>query len=148
MSAIAINPRARHDFELLESFEGGLVLTGAEAKSAKLGHAQLKGAFLTIDSGNLTLKHAHIGHYAPAGPADHYDSRRNRRVLVHKKELQRLIGKHEAERLTLVPVRMYVKKGLVKIEFALARGKKRHDKKEAIKKRDVERQLRRNVYDA
>lgn len=148
MSALAINPRARFDFELLEHLEGGLVLTGAEVKSAKLGHAQLKGAFLTIESGNLVLKHAHIGLYAPAGAQDGYDSRRGRRVLVHKKELRRLMSKHETERLTMVPVQMYVKKGLVKLEFALARGKKRHDKKEALKKRDLDRQMHRNAFEA
>lgn len=142
MPELAINAKAKHDYEFLQTFEGGLVLTGAEVKSAKAGNANLKGSFLTIQNGELFLKHAHIGHYAPAGPDENYDSRRDRKVLVHKKELNILRGKHEAERLTIVPLSLYTERSLVKLKFALARGKKKHEKREAIKARDVERDIR------
>ncbi len=145
MPQLAKNARALHDFELLQKFEGGLVLTGAEVKSAKMGHINLKGAFLDITHTGLVIRGMHIGPYAPAGNAAAYNPIREKAVLVHKKEINTIRGKHEAERLTIVPVSVYTKGDLVKLEFALARGKQQHEKRDAIKQRDIERDLRRNM---
>lgn len=142
MSILAINKKAKFDYEFIEQYEGGLVLTGAEVKAAKKGSVQLKGAFLDIKGQELWVKNMHIAHYAPAGVQDHYDPTRNRKVLVHRREIKKLIGKKEQEGLTIVPISVYTKGDLVKISFALARGKKKYEKRESIKKRDVDRQTR------
>lgn len=145
MSTLAINKTARFDYEILDKLEGGLVLTGAEVKSVKAGHVQLKGAFLDLREGELWLKNAFVSPYKPAGVREDYDPSRNRKVLVHKRELSRLFGKRGAEGLTLIPLSLYTKGGLVKLEFAVARGKKQFEKREAIKKRDVQRQIREKI---
>ncbi|MFA5946314.1 MAG: SsrA-binding protein SmpB [Patescibacteria group bacterium] len=143
MSDLAVNRQALHDFEVLDTYEGGLVLTGAEVKSARAGHVNLKGSFLTMQNGELILKNAHIGHYAPAGSAEGYDPTHDKKVLVHKKELNILRGRHEAERLTMVPISLYTSKSRVKLKFVLARGKKKHEKRAVIKARDLDRDTRR-----
>ncbi len=143
MSSLAVNPRAKFDFDLLEIIEGGLKLSGAEVKSARAGHVSLKGAFLTIQNGELFLKNAHIGKYAPAGKTqDNYDTRRDRKVLVRGRQLKSLAGKKEAQGLTIVPIRVYTKGNLIKVEFAVARGKKQFDKRATIKKRELDREAR------
>jgi SsrA-binding protein len=147
MSTLAINKRATFDYDILEKFEGGLVLTGAEVKAAKGGHVQLKGAFVEVRGGELWLKNAHISKYAPAGAQEKYDPNRNRKVLVRRRELNRLMGKANTEGLTLIPIRVYIRGSLVKLEFALARGKKKYEKREAIKKRDVQREIRTHMND-
>lgn len=145
MSTLAVNKRAKFDYELLETIEAGLILTGAEVKSVKAGHVQLKGAFLDIKEGELWLKNAHISKYGPAGAQEDYKPDQDRKALVHKRQLKRLIGKKKAEGLTLVPVRLYTKGNLVKLEFAIGRGKKTHEKRDTIKKRDVDRQIRQKM---
>jgi SsrA-binding protein len=142
MPILALNKRAKFDYELLDTFEGGLKLTGAEVKSAKAGHIQLKGAFLFIKNDELWLKNVFIAKYKPAGTQESYDPYRDRKVLVHKGELRRLIGKSRSEGLTIVPVSVYTRRNLVKLDFATARGKKQYEKRETIKKRDMDRQLR------
>lgn len=142
MPTLALNKKAKHDFELLEELEGGLKLTGAEVKSARAGNVSLMGSFLTFQHGELYLKNAHIGHYAPAGKAQPEDTRHDRKVLIHKKELARLRAKHEADRLTIVPISLYTSGGFVKLGFALARGKKQYEKRETIKQRDLDREIR------
>ncbi len=142
MATLATNKHARSDYDLVQQFEGGLVLTGAEVKAAKQGSLSLRGAFMRVQDNELWLKNMHIGHYAPAGKADEYDPTRNRKVLVHKKELKLLTGKSHAQGLTIVPIRVYTKGALVKVAFALARGKRKHEKREDIKKRDLDRQAR------
>ncbi|MFA4845529.1 MAG: SsrA-binding protein SmpB [Patescibacteria group bacterium] len=142
MPTLAINKTARFDYEILAKLEGGLVLTGAEVKSIKAGHVQLKGAFLDLRGHELWLKNAFVTAYKPAGVREDYDPSRNRKVLVHKRELSKLVGKRHAEGLTLIPLSLYTKGGLVKLEFAVARGKKQFEKREAIKKRDVDRHIR------
>lgn len=142
MSTLATNKRARSDYDLVSQFEGGLVLTGAEVKAAKQGNVSLRGAFIRVRDNELWLKNMHIGHYAPSGKSDDYDPTRERKVLVHKKELKLLIDKSHAQGLTIVPIRVYTKGTLVKISFALARGKRKHEKREDIKKRDLDRQAR------
>ncbi|HBK34808.1 SsrA-binding protein [Candidatus Uhrbacteria bacterium RIFOXYA2_FULL_40_9] len=143
MSTLALNKKALFDYEILEKFEGGLVLSGPEVKSVKAGHVQLKGAFLYIHKGELWLKNAFIAKYEPAtGVQKEYDPYQDRKVLVHTKELNRFIGKVTQEKLTLVPLSLYTKRRMIKMEFALARGKKKYEKRETIKKRDVDRQMR------
>jgi len=97
---------------------------------------------MRVEGGELWLKNMHIGHYAPAGPSDEYNPTRGRKVLIHKKELVHLSEKQHAQGLTIVPIRVYTKGTLVKVGFALARGKKKHEKRETIKKRDLDRQAR------
>lgn len=145
MAQLAKNARALHDFELLQKFEGGLALTGPEVKAAKMGHVNLKGAFLDVVKDELIIHGMHIGHYAPSGSAEKYQPIRDRKVLVHRKEINTLRGKHEAERLTIVPVSVYTKGDLVKLEFALARGKRQHEKRETIKQRDIEREIQQRL---
>ena len=142
-----VNRKARYEYELLERFEAGIVLTGAEVKSVKAGRMQLKGAFLHIVDNELWLKNSFIAKYGPAGKQPDYKTDRDRKVLVHKKEIKRLIGKSEAEGLTIVPISVYTRGNLLKLEFALARGKKKHEKRETIKKREVQRQIRREMKD-
>jgi SsrA-binding protein len=145
MATLALNKKAKFDYDLQDIYEGGLVLTGAEVKSIKAGHVQLKGAFLDVKKGELWLKNMHVSKYGPAGPQEDYVADRDRKVLVHKRELKRLIGKKKAEGLTLVPIRLYIKFRKVKLEFAVGRGKKKYEKRETIKKRDVDRQIRQRM---
>ncbi|MFZ2681955.1 MAG: SsrA-binding protein SmpB [Patescibacteria group bacterium] len=142
MPTLATNKKAYHDFEILEEFEGGLRLSGPEVKSVRAGNVSLTGSFLTIQKGELYLKNAHIGHFAPAGKDQPEDTRHERKVLVHKRELGKLRAKHEADRLTIVPISLYTSRGFVKLGFALAKGKKKHEKRETLKKRDLDREIR------
>ncbi len=138
-----MNKKAGFDYDFIEKFEAGLVLKGYEVKSVKAGHASLKGAFVTFRKTELYLTNAHINPYQQAGNQEKYDPTTPRKLLVKKSELKRLIGKARTEGLTLVPISMYNKKGLIKLSFALAKGKKKHDKRRTIKDRedkiDIER---------
>lgn len=144
MTTIATNKRAKFDYDLKESFEAGLVLSGNEVKSVKLGRASLKGAFVTVKGNELYLTNALI----PLYPQAHRDSKSNyresgpRKLLLRKSEIRSLIGKFRAEGLTLVPIRLYTKKQLVKLEFAVGKGKKEYDKRQTLKKRDSLRETR------
>lgn len=144
MPKLAVNKKATFDYELQDEYEAGLVLQGWEVKSIKAGHIQLKGSFLHIQNGELWLKNAFVSPYGPSGSTD-IKSDRDRKVLVHNRELKRLIGKKHAEGLTLIPVRMYTKGNLIKLVFAVGRGKKKFEKREAIKKRDVKRQIQQHL---
>jgi SsrA-binding protein len=144
MPSLATNKKAGFDYDLHEEYEAGLVLEGWEVKSAKSGHVQLKGSFLHIQNGELWLKNAFISPYGPAGNIE-VKSDRDRKVLVHKRELKRLIGKKQTEGMTLVPLRIFTKGNLVKLVFAVARGKKKYEKRDTIKQRDVERQIRQDM---
>lgn len=135
--------KARYEYHLLETYEGGLALTGQEAKSVREGGAKLDGSYLKLMGGNLVLIGARIAPYSKAGPLDGYDPIATRRVLVRRKELGQLATKTEAKGLTLVPISLYPKGRRIKLGFALAKGKQLHDKRETIKQRDVARQIRR-----
>lgn len=139
---LASNDKARYDYELLEKVEAGLVLSGQEVKSAKTGHMKLKGAHVAFTRGEAMLLGAHIACYPKAGPLPDYDPDRSRKLLLHKKEVNRLRGKREEDGLTIVPIRAYIKGGRIKVELAVARGKKQYEKRETIKKRDLEREAR------
>ncbi|MFH1565123.1 MAG: SsrA-binding protein SmpB [bacterium] len=149
MKTLAINKRANYDYQILDKYEAGLVLDGHEVKSVKLGHINLKGSYVAITNnkkGNpqASLINVYITPYKYAGKMPDYDPIKSRKLLLHKSELQKLIGK-TAEHLTLVPIRVYNKQGFIKLEFAIGKGKKKIDKREDIKKREVERDMRRNM---
>ena len=145
MKTVAINKRARFDYDILEVFESGVQLSGAEVKSVKLGHVSLQGAYAAITGHGATLLNMHVRHYEPAGKLHVQDPTRSRKLLLHKKETDYLRGKTEEQGLTIFPIRVYIKGNLVKVELGLARGKKQYDKRESIKKRDAEREARRIV---
>jgi SsrA-binding protein len=143
MPTLATNKRAGYDYEILEKYEAGIVLTGAEVKSLRAGNAKLQGTYLTIMRGELWLIGSHIGRYAGAGPQESYDPTHSRKLLVHKQELLKLVGKTQEKGLTLVPLELYTAGRRIKLSFALCRGKKLHDKREDLKKRDLDREARR-----
>lgn len=143
MKILATNRRARHDYELKDTLITGVVLTGAEVKSAKLGHISLKGAYVNVLKGELYLINAHISPYKYANAPD-FDETRSRKLLIHKAELDRLLASKQAG-MAMVPLAVGLQKGLVKIEVGVGRGKKQYDKRQAIKKRDAERDAARTV---
>ncbi len=142
MPVLAQNKKARFDYEILETFEAGLVLFGHEVKAARSGHVSLKGSYISLRDDGLYLISSLIGLYKYAGQVKDYDPNRERKLLVSKKELGFLAGKRQEKGLTLVPVKLYTKHSFLKLEFALARGKTQYDKRESIKKRDLDRQIR------
>jgi SsrA-binding protein len=139
---IAENRRARHEYEFLERVEAGVVLTGSEVKSARDGHVQLGQAYADIRNGEAWLVGASIAEYAQAGNFGHSPDR-DRKLLLHRQEIDSLYGKVREKGLTLVPTRMYFKDGRVKVELALARGRERFDKRRVIADRDAQRQMER-----
>ena len=143
MSIYAINKRATFDYELLERMEGGLVLAGYEVKAIKTGHLSLKGAFLTIHDNELYLTNAHIPAYQRANTPEKYDEYRGRKVLIKRRELDSLIGKIKQKGLTLVPIKVYSSHRLIKLEFAVGKGKRLIDKREDIKSREANISIRR-----
>jgi len=147
MPTLAVNKRANFDYEIADKYEAGLVLFGHEAKSVKTGHINLAGSFVTIKSAGksiseLYLINAHISLYAKASTVKAYEPTRPRKLLLHKNEIKKLIGKKQEQGLTLVPLKVYTKRSLIKLEFGVGRGKKKTDKRETIKKREVDRQIR------
>jgi SsrA-binding protein len=139
---IADNRRARHDYHLLDRFEAGLVLTGTEVKSLREGRANLGQAYADVRGSEVWLVGAHISVYDQGNYANH-DPDRDRKLLLHRKEIASLIGKVRERGLTLVPTRLYFKNGRAKVELALARGKERQDKRRDIARREADRQIER-----
>ena len=139
---IAQNKKARHDFLVLDSYECGIVLMGTEVKSLRLGRASLVDGFATIDDGEVYLHNVHIPEYA-FGSWTNHTPRRVRKLLLHKGEILRLIGKTKESGLTLVPLSLYFVEGKVKVELALAKGKKTYDKRQDLAKRDADREISR-----
>ena len=139
---IAQNRSARREFEVLDTYEAGIVLVGSEVKSLRQGKVNLKGSFAAVDRGQVMLHGAHIQHYESASHFNH-QTERPRKLLLHRAEIRRLIGRTQEQGLTLVPLKFYFKRGKVKVELAVARGKKLHDKRRDIARRDVERDLQR-----
>jgi SsrA-binding protein len=139
---IAENRRARHEYHLLDRYEAGLVLTGTEVKSLRAGKADLGRAFGDLRDGELFLVGAHIPEYAQGNIANH-DPDRDRKLLLHRRELDALLGKVQEKGLTLVPTKLYWKNGRAKVELALARGKDVRDKRRTIAERDAKRQMER-----
>ncbi len=145
MPTLAVNKRAKFDYEILETFEAGLMLAGHEVKSVRAGGMSLRGAYVVIAAGAPRLIGSHIPRYSKAGPLPDYDPDRSRMLLLHGRELNRLAGKLKQKGLTLVPISVYTKGSKIKLEFGLGRGKKQYEKKETIKKRDLDRDIRRTL---
>ena len=133
---ITVNKKARYDYALLESYEAGIVLRGTEVKSLRNGRASLVDSFAGLEKGELFLYNMYIAPYESGNRYNH-DPRRTRKLLVHLAEIKRLMGKTSGRGLTLIPMRLYFKKGKAKVEIALARGKRQYDKREDIKKREA-----------
>lgn len=146
MPQLAINKKANFDYELQDKYEAGLVLFGHEVKAVRAGQISLKGAFITIRTKNgkseLFLVNAQISPYKSAGDMPEYNQFRERKLLLKHEEISHLLGKKLTEGLTLIPLKIYTNHSFLKLEFAVAKGKKKYDKRETIKKRDIDRRLR------
>ena len=141
---IASNRKARHNYSILDVFEAGVVLVGTEVKSLREGQASLADAFATVDDGEIWLRNLHIPEYHHGSWTNHA-ARRNRKLLLHRREIDTLLGKIRDGNLTLVPLSLYFLDGKVKVELALARGKQAHDKRQDIARRDAERDVIREL---
>jgi SsrA-binding protein len=139
---IAQNRKARHDYSILDTYEAGIALTGTEVKSLRAGRASLVDGYATIKDGEVWLSGIHIAEYAE-GTWTNHEPRRTRKLLLHKAEILRLIGKIRESGLTLVPLSMYFSDGKVKVEIALARGKRTYDKRQDLARRDADREISR-----
>ncbi len=138
---IADNRKAFHDYHIVETFEAGLVLTGTEVKSIREGRVNLRDGFARVEDGEVFLHNVHISSYSHRGYADHQPTRR-RKLLLHRQEIRKLIGKTVERGMTLVPIRMYFKNGRVKVAISLAKGKTFEDRRETIKRREIDRETR------
>ena len=143
MPTLAVNKRAHFDYLISDKYEAGLVLQGGEVKSVRAGHISLKESFVTIKESELFLTNAHISFYKQAGEVKNYNPTRPRKLLLKKSEIKHLIGKLRITGLTLVPLRVYTKKRLIKLEFGIGKGKNKFDKREDLKKKDADRDIRR-----
>jgi SsrA-binding protein len=139
---VSTNRKARHDYEILDTYEAGLALTGSEIKSIRAGHVSLREGFVQARDDELWLLNVHIASYDQAGRFGH-DPLRPRKLLLHRKEINRIVARVQEKGLTVVPLVVYLTRGLAKVEIALARGKKHYDKRETLRERDTERQIRR-----
>lgn len=144
---IVNNREAAFNYEILETYQAGIVLTGAEVKSVKNQRISLKGSYVTIDpNSEVWLVKCYIAPYQPAsGQQKNYDPERPKKLLLNKKEIKSLIGKSGQRSLTIIPINVYTKKGLIKVDIALAKGKSKIDKREKIKKRETDRQIKRTL---
>jgi SsrA-binding protein len=139
---VSVNRKATYDYHILRTVEAGLSLLGTEIKSIRDGHVSIREAYVRPQDGEMWLVGAHIAQYAPAG-RDNHDATRSRRLLLHRKEIRELERDIQSAGTTVVPLRLYLKDGRAKLEIALARGKKSYDKRDAIAKRDADRQMQR-----
>ena len=139
---VSANRKAHHDYHILERLEAGIVLTGTEIKSIRDGRVSIREAYVRPIEGELWLVGAHIAHYPPAGPTNH-EPTRDRKLLLHRKEIRWWTRSVETEGVTIVPLRLYLKRGVAKLEIGLARGKKHYDKRAAIAEREADRQMQR-----
>jgi SsrA-binding protein len=138
---VADNRKAQHDYHFVETFEAGIALLGTEVKSIREGGANLRDSFARIEDGEVWVYNIHINPYRNRGYSDH-DPKRRRKLLLHRQEIRKLIGRTVERGMTLVPVRLYFKNGRVKMAVSLAKGKKAHDKRETIKRREIDRETR------
>lgn len=144
IQSIARNKRARYDYHILETFEAGLVLQGTEVKSLREGKANISDAYGLVKDGEAFLLNLHISPYERGGYSNH-EPARTRKLLLHRKEIRRLIGATERQGLTLIPLELYFKNGVAKVALALGKGKKLHDKRDTERTRDAEREMARAV---
>jgi SsrA-binding protein len=145
IKVVATNRKASHEYFLLERYEAGIALQGSEIKSIRLSHISLAEAFVRVDASEAWLEDAHIAPYEHAGTYGH-EPRRPRRLLLHKKEIRKLWNEVRQKGVTIVPTRVYLKNGRAKVEIAVAKGKRLYDKRDAIAKRDAERELARSLH--
>ena len=138
---IAENRKAFHDFHILETFEAGVALLGTEVKAIREGNVNLRDSFARVEDGEIWIYNVHINPYSHRGYADH-DPKRKRKLLLHRQEIRKLIGRTVERGMTLVPTRMYFRNGHVKVAIGLAKGKQAHDKRETIKRREADRETR------
>src|ERR687892_101001 len=141
-TTVARNKRARHDYHILETWEAGVVLSGTEVKSLRQGKANLTDAYATVRDGEVFLLNLHISPYEQGNQFNH-DPTRTRKLLLHKREIRRMIGAVERQGLTLIPLELYFKRGRAKVALALGKGKKLHDKRETSRQRDADREMAR-----
>ncbi|MGH9082346.1 MAG: SsrA-binding protein SmpB [Acidimicrobiales bacterium] len=145
---VASNRRARHDYDILETYECGIVLHGSEVKSLREGKAQLADAYARVDDGELWMFGVHVPPWRFATGFGSHDPDRRRKLLLHRREIDELMGRSQQQALTLVPLSLYFRDGRAKVQLALARGRKLHDKRQAILTREAEREVARAVRDA
>lgn len=141
MTILAYNRRATYDYQILEKYEAGMVLAGHEVKAIKTGHISLAGSYVTLKDNETYLINAYIPPYQPKNTPPDYEPTRSRKLLLHKSEIKSLIGKVRQKGLTLVPLRVYTKKRKIKLEFALAKGKRKIDKRAKIIERETKRRI-------
>ncbi len=144
MKGFAINKHGLWNYEILEEFETGLVLTGAEAKSIRTGKINLKESFATVKNNEIWLTNTHISPYLPANNKN-YKPTRPRKLLLSRAEIERIIGKSQEKGMTLVPIKVYDKKGKIKLLLGIGKGKKKHDKREILRRRDIDREAKRDL---
>lgn len=147
MPDFATNPRARFDYDILETIEAGVVLRGSEVKSIKTGKASIKGAYVRIIAGAPWLVGASIPPYQPGNTPPEYREQADRKLLLSRQQVATLLGLAQAHGVSLVPLRLYAKNGLIKLEIGIARGKKKYDKRESLKKKDVQRSKERGSFE-
>lgn len=145
MTELAVNARARFDHDILETFEAGIVLSGHEVKSLVLGRVSLGGSYAVARGGELWILNMDVAPYQAGNTPAHYDQKRPRKLLLHRREIATLIGSLQEKKLTLVPLAVYTKNGKCKVHLGLARSKKQGDKRAGIKRRETEREMRRAV---
>jgi SsrA-binding protein len=144
IKTVATNRKARHDYFVYDTYEAGIVLTGTEIKSVRAGHVNLRDSYVSIRGSEAWLVNVHIAPYS-AGSRENPDPRRDRKLLLHRREINRLRGAIQEKGLTIVPLRMYMKTNRAKVEIAVARGKKLYDKRAAIDKRETQRRIEREI---
>ncbi|MBI2451246.1 MAG: SsrA-binding protein SmpB [Parcubacteria group bacterium] len=142
MPILAENKKAYFDYQILDTYEAGLVLSGQEVKSIRLGRIDLRASYIVIKKEELWLINASIASYQPQNTSTFYEPTKSRKLLLRKKEIKSLIGKSKEKGLTLMPLKVYTKSGKIKLEFGIAKGKKQFEKREQIKKRETERKMR------
>jgi len=145
MPKYATNKKARHDYNILDTLEAGLILAGHEVKAIRGGQVKLTGAYVTFHKDTPMLTGAHISRYKHAGSLENYDPDRSRSLLLHKRQIDYIKGKSGEKGLTIVPLSLYTKGRHIKLEIGIARGKKVHDKRRSIKKRELDREMRRKM---
>ena len=143
--ALAENKKAYYDYEILDKYEAGIILTGQEVKSIKTGKTSIKGSYVVIRSEEVFLIGAFVSPYQPKNSPPDYDPQRSRKLLLKKSEIKELIGKSKEKGIALVPLKVYSKHAKIKLAFGLGKGKKKSDKRETIKKREIQREIQRVI---
>lgn len=143
MRILAQNKKARHDYDIIETYEAGIALRGTEVKSCKSGKVNLRDAYVRIKDGEAYLLNTHISEYEQGNISNH-EPTRTRKLLLRRSEINKLIGKSQEKGLTIIPLKIYLKRNLVKVEIALVKGRKTHDKRNVIKEKDLKREISRD----